>query len=51
MPHDRPTLFSYATSELSQDAFLCSSRGPTYPVRRETDAGLHRVARALTPYS
>lgn len=45
MPLDCPNLFTYATSELSQDAFLCWLLEWADPRHRDLDPNLHRVAR------
>lgn len=42
-----PNLFDFATSELSQDAFLCWLLSWAQPACRETHPSLHAVARAL----
>lgn len=42
-----PNLFDFATSELSQDAFLCWLLSWARPAHRETHPALHAVARAL----
>jgi len=47
MPTPRPNLFSYATSELSQDAFLCWLLAWADPAHRGRDPDLHRVARTF----
>lgn len=43
----RPNLFQFATSELSQDAFLCWLLSWAGESRRQYDEGLHKVAVAL----
>ena len=43
--HDRPNLFSYATSELSQDAFICWLAAWADPKFQDSDPGLHQTAR------
>lgn len=45
MSNARPNLFTYATSELSQDAFLCWLLAWADPGHRNLDEDLHRVAR------
>ena len=40
----RPNLFSYATSELSQDAFICWLLAWASPEYSNTDRELHRCA-------
>ena len=40
---DRPNLFHYATSELSQDAFICWLAAWADPKYRNTDADLHEI--------
>ncbi|GAB3775289.1 hypothetical protein GCM10028818_19230 [Spirosoma horti] len=40
----RPNLFSYATSELSQDAFICWLAAWADPAFKSVDAQLHQVA-------
>jgi hypothetical protein len=44
---DRPNLFDFATSELSQDAFLCWLLSWANRKYRVTDEALHRTAYAL----
>ena len=44
---NRPNLFSYATSELSQDAFICWLLSWASPEHKETDHDLHCCAIAL----
>ncbi len=41
---DQPNLFSYATSELSQDAFICWLLSWASPKYKNTDKGLHQCA-------
>ena len=41
---DRPNLFSYATSELSQDAFICWLLSWASPEFKKIDKGLHQCA-------
>ncbi|WP_018618347.1 hypothetical protein [Spirosoma luteum] len=45
---DRPNLFQYATSELSQDAFICWLAAWADPKYKDIDAninvGLHEIA-------
>ncbi|MYD32112.1 MAG: hypothetical protein F4X01_11115 [Nitrospira sp. SB0661_bin_20] len=41
---ERPNLFSYATSELSQDAFICWLLEWSLPQYRQTDTKLHECA-------
>ena len=43
--HDRPNLFSYATSELSQDAFICWLAAWADPKFQDSDPGLHQTSR------
>ena len=40
---DRPNLFQYATSELSQDAFICWLAAWANPIFKATDADLHEI--------
>lgn len=42
---DRPNLFSYATSELSQDAFICWLAAWADPKFQASDPQLHQIAR------
>ncbi len=44
---NRPNLFDYATSELSQDAFVCWLLSWAHRDHREADGPLHRTAMAL----
>ena len=44
MPTPRPNLFTYATAELLQDAFLCWLLAWADPSYRATDPTLHGVA-------
>jgi hypothetical protein len=44
---DRPNLFDYATSKLSQDAFLCWLLAWAHLGHREADGPVHRTAIAL----
>jgi hypothetical protein len=41
---DRPNLFDYASSELSQDAFICWLARWAAPAFRESDGPLHTTA-------
>ncbi len=41
---NRPNLFSYATSELSQDAFICWLLSWASPKHKDVDKGLHKCA-------
>lgn len=45
--HDRPNLFDFATSELSQDAFICWLASWAEPTLREVDGPLHAAAVAF----
>jgi hypothetical protein len=40
---DRPNLFQYATSELSQDAFICWLAAWADPIFKAADADLHEI--------
>lgn len=43
----KPNLFSYATSELSQDAFICWLLSWASPENKNSDVGLHECATTL----
>lgn len=43
MSDNRPNLFDYATSELSQDAFICWLVQWAHPRYRDTEAAMHRI--------
>jgi hypothetical protein len=43
----KPNLFNYATSELSQDAFICWLLSWADPKHKENDEQLHKIATAL----
>lgn len=44
---DRPNLFSYATSELSQDAFICWLAKWADPKYKDVDQALHQAGQAF----
>ena len=42
-PHQRPNLFDYATSEISQDAFICWLLAWADPAYRKSSEALHKA--------